>query len=321
VSARSEGRSVRVLAPAKINAWLEVLARRADGYHDVDTGVLAVDLCDVIEARAVAGLGGVRLSVGGPHATADVPSNRSNLAYAAASSALAFAASQGNVRSDLGIELRLTKHVPSQAGLGGGSSDAAAAMLAVERACEFEVDSTRAHEILAALGSDCVFFRAAASTGFARCTGRGECVAPRAAIDRSWNVALITPRVAAPTAAVYGALAGLLRKTGTPPIVRPDVFDLGEAAARNSLFNRLEDAALALLPELRAWRTLFDAHGASHFRLSGSGASFFGLFRDRAECAASLEQLRSAAASRGLATRGEWVLRPAGHGARVAPSE
>ena len=315
MSARAGDRSVRVLAPAKINAWLGVLARRADGYHEIDTGMLAVDLCDVVEARAVPGRGGVRLSVDGPHASADVPSDQSNLAYAAASAALALAARDGSVATDLGVDLRLTKHVPSQAGLGGGSSDAAAALLAVERACEFQLDSSRAHEMLAALGSDCVFFRAAASTGFARCTGRGEIVAPLPAVDRAWNIALITPRVAAPTAAVYGALAGLLIKPSTPLIVRPDVFDLGEAAARNSLFNRLEDAALALLPELRAWRALFDANAASHFRLSGSGASFFGLFRERELAAASLERLLAAATSRGLPSRGAWVLHPAAHGA------
>jgi 4-diphosphocytidyl-2-C-methyl-D-erythritol kinase len=320
VSSRAEGRPVSVLAPAKINAWLEVVGRRTDGFHELDTGLLALDLCDRIEARAVAGIGGVRLRVDGPHASADVPSDKSNLAYAAASAALAFGARTARVPADIGVELRLTKHIPSQAGLGGGSSDAAAALLAVERACEFEVDSTRAHEILASLGSDCVFFRAAASTGFARCTGRGEIVAPLPSVGRAWHVALITPAVAAPTAAVYDALAGVLRKASSAHIVRPDVFDLDEAAARNSLFNRLEDAALALLPELRAWRALFDAHGASHFRLSGSGASFFGLFHDRAQAASALDRLRAAARARGLSPRGAWVLQPAGHAVRVAPA-
>jgi 4-diphosphocytidyl-2-C-methyl-D-erythritol kinase len=316
VSDRATTGGTRVLAPAKINVWLDVLGRRPDGYHELDTGLLALDLCDELEARAVPGLEGVRLEVDGPQASHDIPSDRTNLACAAASAALVHAKSDRLVAGDVGIELKLTKRVPSRAGLGGGSSDAAAALLAVERACGFELEARAARGLLAALGSDCVFFRAAASTGFARCTGRGESVALLPAIDAQWSFVVVTPRATASTTDVYRAHGELLRKTPPATTVRLNVFELGEVAARTLLFNRLEDAALALLPELRDWRSVFDETDSSHFRMCGSGSSFFGLFRERASAAAALDRIAVRARARGLEIRGAWVLHPAGHGAK-----
>lgn len=311
--------TVRVLAPAKLNPWLEVLGRRDDGYHELVTTLLALELSDELEART-SDRPGVRLELLGPCASPDVPRDRSNLACAAAQALLSAAIDAGACARERGLELRLVKNVPSQAGLGGGSSDAAAALLAAERALDFTLPAERARRELAALGSDCVFFRDASATGFASCTGRGERVAVLPPIPRHWSFAVLTPAVAASTAAVYAGLARGLSRATRAPTVPLDVFERSEPVARALLFNRLEDASLATLPQLRAWRALLDEHDASHFRLCGSGSSFFGLFADAAAAGAALACIERAAHSRGLPLRGVWVTRSAGAGARLAPA-
>jgi 4-diphosphocytidyl-2-C-methyl-D-erythritol kinase len=304
----------RTLAPAKVNLWLDVLARRPDGYHELDTGLLALELADEVEARAT-DEPGVRLELAGPFASADVPSDERNLAWRAAAACLE---ALGETR---GVELRLTKNVPSQAGLGAGSADAAAALLACETALGRSLDEDRARAALARLGSDCVFFRAAESTGLARCTGRGERVEVLAPPPEGWRVALLVPDVGAPTAAVYGALPTSLSLRDAASTVRAGLLQLDERAARGALFNGLEEAALSAVDGLAPWRELLDGCGAAHFRLSGSGSSFFGLFRDPQEAVRCLTPLAQAARSRGLEPRALLVTQPAGRGARlVAPA-
>ena len=118
-------RRVTLLAPAKINPWLAVGARRPDGYHEVDTCLCALELCDrlVIERTTT---GRLELELSGPAATPDVPANRENLALRALERALALVRAREAVGERDGVALQLEKHVPSRAGLGGGSSDAAA---------------------------------------------------------------------------------------------------------------------------------------------------------------------------------------------------
>jgi 4-diphosphocytidyl-2-C-methyl-D-erythritol kinase len=301
---------VRALAPAKVNLWLDVLGKRDDGYHEIDTGLLALELADEIEVR-VRPERGVALDVRGPFATDDVPRNERNLAWRAAQECLdAF----GETR---GIELRLVKNVPSQAGLGAGSADAAAALCACEAALGRRLAEEQARALLASLGSDCVFFRGAADTGFARCTGRGEQVEPLAPPPPGWWIAVIVPNVGAPTGSVYAALPKGLSMNAPPSTVRAGLFDPAVGVARGALSNGLEQAALSAVPELARWRELLNAHGAGHFRLSGSGSSSFGLFRDPQEADHCLSALARAARARGLVPRASWVTRPAGAGARV----
>ena len=105
----------RVLAPAKVNPFLEVIERRADGFHEIDTTLLAVELGDEVRARATRS-GTVELAIDGPFASADIPLDERNLAWRGAAAYLAIAKAVG--RPDAGVELVVTKNVPSQAGLG-----------------------------------------------------------------------------------------------------------------------------------------------------------------------------------------------------------
>ncbi len=308
---------VRVLAPAKVNPALAVLARREDGFHELDMTMLAVDLCDVVEARAVAaGAEPVSLELGGEAASADVPTGPGNLAVRAALAVVEEARARGADPSR-GVALRLEKRVPSRAGLGGGSSDAAAAAVAARAALGSDLPDAVLLARLAELGSDCAFFLAAGNSGYARCRGRGERVEALPSPAPGWSLAVVVPGIECPTGAVYGALEFPLSASGGVPTVRTDLFERSVDDARRALFNHLESAALRAVPELEAWRRLLDREGAEHFRLSGSGSAFFGLFRDGSEARRVTERVRTAAVEAGLEVRGSWTLAPAGFGAKL----
>ncbi len=304
---------VRALAPAKVNLTLAVLARRPDGYHEIDSWMLALDLCDRVAVRATDS-GVVRGALGGPAATADVPADTGNLAVRAAEALLADARERGLVDGRRGLDLELHKSIPSRAGLGGGSSDAAAAWLAAARALGVTPPDAVAAHALARLGSDCVFFQKA-RTGLGIATGRGELVEVVEAPSPRWSIAILTPECGAATSAVY---ARALPRDGKRPTVRARITEPA-IHARGSIENDLEAAALAAVPTLAAWRSLFDRKGCAHWRLCGSGSSWFGLYDSDDEANFDLQRLLDAAGAANLETRMARVVRAAGHGAVLEP--
>ena len=308
--------TVAAIAPAKVNLWLEVLGRRDDGYHEVETWMLAVDLCDRIEARR-SDTPGIRLSIRGDERASDLPGGRANLAWRGAEEVISTAGAAGLLDpARAGLDLVLEKRIPSQAGLGGGSSDAAAAWVATSAALGLELRPEAGQASLSALGSDCAFFLQAAGTGSAHCTGRGEQVREAPAPERGWSIALATPDLACPTAQVYAALRRGPRAEGSAPGLPAGWSGMAAREVRPFVFNRLEAAAMDAVPRLRAWRALLDGLGAGLWHLSGSGSSYFALCDERAEAEEALERLRGACRRGGLALRGAWVVRPAGHGAK-----
>jgi len=278
---------IRVRAPAKVNLSLAVLGRRADGFHEVDTRMLALELADLLEIERRSEPG-VRLELAGPRASADIPADGTNLAARAAAEALHLAA------GGAGLGLRLEKHIPSGSGLGGGSSDAAAAWIGAATLLGLDPWESAAEGLLAGLGSDCVFFWKAAKTGFARCTGRGERVEPLPAPASPRWVALLVPNCLCPTAAVYSAFQG---SAGLP--------------------NDLEPAALRAVPELRPWREALDSCGETRWQLSGSGSAFFAPHDDPERARAALSAAGNEIAKRGLRPRGAFVTRVSGRGAEI----
>jgi len=299
---------MHTLAPAKLNLRLEVLGKRPDGFHELVTDMLAIDLVDKLHGRRISG-GGITLALSGPALGDDVPSDQRNLVYRAAQLVQQEAARRG--LADLGLELCLEKQIPSQAGLGGASSDAAAAILLTSKLLGCDLGAEWMGEQLAQLGSDCRFFLDAAQ-GFARCTGRGEVVQNFKTDPPAWSIAVATPDVACATPDVFRALrfplAGL---PGAAPL------GVGTEACvfERSIGNHLFDAALCAFPALANWRGLFDGEAGAQWQLSGSGASVFALFDSEQRATVALEQLRSGAAERKLHLRNEAIVGPAGHGA------
>ena len=316
-----EGNWLEFLAPAKVNPWLYVGKRRPDGYHEVDLGLLALDLCDRVAVRLSGSAAGasarIVLEVSGPCAGDDVPRDGQNLAWRGAEAVVEEAVASGALHAAPALELRLAKHVPSGSGLGGGSSDAAAAALATCAILGIELPRERLLTRLAALGSDCAFFVAAAASGYARAKGHGERIEVLPAVSAAWHVALVIPAVHVSTALAYSHFPSSLRSGASVPTVPLDLFDRPLADARAALENDLEPAAQRAVPAMRRWRMLLDACGAKHFCMSGSGSSFFGLFDDEADMLRALDEVKRNARVEGLQVRCIGA-RPFGTGARLA---
>ena len=181
-------------APAKLNLHLEILGKRADGYHALETVMLPIDLFDTIEARRTSG--DIALSI----ENGSVPADASNLVWKAA--ALLQATSQTLV----GASIRLTKRIPSEAGLGGGSSDAALTLRLLNDLWDLYYPIEHLSKLANELGSDVGFFL---HDSAALCTGRGEIVEP-IPVAETLHFVLVKPDVGASTAKVFAALASLL---------------------------------------------------------------------------------------------------------------
>ena len=287
------------LAPAKVNLTLELLGRRPDGFHELRTVLLALDLCDRVHVRCDSRQQTpLQLEVTGPAASDDIPADDRNLVQRAAQLAL-------DRLADLGaaplppLRIELEKHIPSQAGLGGGSSDAAATLRAVQAIAGRDLGREWRQETLAELGSDCVFFDTGAVV--ALCEGRGERVRVLPT-PHQWSVALVVPDVTCSTGEVFGRIAPDFVSSSASRS-HTDLLTQDPGAARDSLFNDLEPVAREVEPLLGAWADLLSEAGLDHYRLTGSGSSLFGLYADPEEAQWDLAAVSHLASERGLGVR------------------
>ncbi len=271
--------ALSVRAPAKINLFLRVLGRRSDGFHELETLFQAVDLCDDVSVRRV--VDGVTLEVLG----ADLGPPEENLAHRAAQALLA--ATDARV----GFHVRLRKRIPAGAGLGGGSSDAAAVLRAANALLADPVGPDALSALGAALGSDVPFFLG--SSALARGTGRGERLEALRPLPEA-PVVLVLPPLHVATGAAYAALAEARSGGGDPPCFA-DVWGApaswGEVAA--AARNDFEAVVPAAHPGISRALGALRASGASPALLSGSGSACFGIFADRAAAEAAAETLRA----------------------------
>lgn len=307
--------TAQFLANAKINPTLRVLGRRPDGYHELVTTLLALDIGDTV---SVAACDTDSIEITGAFATPDVPLDATNLALRGADAA------RVALGSGAPLAVSVTKRLPSRAGLGGGSADAAAAALATEHLLDGGVHDRaldrRIDRALGGIGSDCAFFHAARATGVALATGRGADVVPLEAAP-DWAIALVVPAVECATPDVYRAL-GLPRGNVAGEVSQVDIEAEREAAqvlftstatdARALLVNDLERAARAAQPGLDVWFELLAGLGCGHFRLAGSGSALFGLFDESAHARAALLRIESGAHEHGLGLRFTAITRAAG---------
>ncbi len=279
---------MKAQAPCKTNLFLEVRGKRPDGFHELDTIFAELDLADDLELEAASTLDVI--SEGDP----TVPSGPENLVWRAAHALRTRAG-----RPELGARIRITKRVPSGGGLGGGSSDAAVAIVALDRLWSLSLGEKALEEVAATVGSDCAFF---VRGGLQRGTGRGEKLerlpAPRSALD----LVLLVPAASCPTPAVYKALAphlaaGTTAAASGPPLREPgpllDALAKGdrEGVAR-ALWNRLERPCFELFPIVRDAKRDLEWRGLLGCLLSGSGATVFGVARDRAQAESVAAELQ-----------------------------
>ncbi|MBI4575747.1 MAG: 4-(cytidine 5'-diphospho)-2-C-methyl-D-erythritol kinase [Planctomycetes bacterium] len=293
---------MRVLCPAKLNLYLEVLGRRPDGYHAVLTLMQTVDLQDELTLRR--GHAGVRLECDSP----GVGAGDANLVARAARAWLGLQAAPE------GVDAVLRKRIPPGAGLGGGSSDAAGTLAGLQALFERPDDPEGLDRIARGLGSDVPFFLRADT---ALCRGRGDEVEPLSQEGRLHYV-LAMPRGPLPTAAVYAelraeeALRGLTAPGPSLSILREAVCRSDARGVASGLHNRLLAPALRLAPALGEDLEAFARLGCAGVSMSGSGSCLFGVCRGDGE-AMEVE-------ARARAFWGDRVWRVAGPAGGPAPS-
>lgn len=269
-----------VLAPAKLNLYLEVLGRRDDGYHEVETLVVPVRLCDELFVRPQHS--GITLRLSPRLSNADkVPADDTNLAVRAVR-LLALRAG-----CEQGASITLRKRIPSQAGLGGGSSDAAAALLAANAAWQLGWPIDRLSNVAAEIGSDVPFFLAG---GAAICRGRGERV-ESVPLPAGLPCVIVQPPTGLATPEVYSRVDTYAEPT------RQDVNTrLGRLLATlrtgdwrgvsRGLQNRLQAAAALISPWVDRLAEAFGRLPFIAHQLTGSGTAYFGLCRNGSQARA-----------------------------------
>lgn len=294
--------AVRVDCSAKLNLFLEVLAKRDDGFHEIETLMSSVSLYDSLYFSSnstndlrlsCAWASGLEARNGSPtrgisDCLGELPRHSDNIVLRAIE----------RLRQEAGIEagatIRLVKRIPAMAGLGGASSNAAAALLAANHAWQLDWPRTRLQRLAAELGSDVPFFLAARSRGSAMAVarGRGERIEGLTGMTKLHFV-IVRPPAGLSTPRVYARCL---------PAEQPARLDRLVGALREGnlarvgthLFNRLQSAASKLSPWIETTRAAFnriDCHGHG---MSGSGTSYFGLFRSARHAARLAVRLRSA---------------------------
>jgi 4-diphosphocytidyl-2-C-methyl-D-erythritol kinase len=260
--------AVAAFAPAKVNLYLHVTGRRDDGYHLLDSLVAFVDIGDRLRAEPAKSLS---LAVDGPEAADLAAIGDDNLVLRAAR----LLADRAGITA--GAALHLDKHLPVAAGIGGGSSDAAAALLALKRLWRISLEDKALYTLGARLGADvpaCLCRRAVWVGGI------GERIESAGPLPDA-GILLINPRTALPTAAVFDARRGPFGHVGRFAPMPSEASALAHALM--PCRNDLTEAAIGLVPEIAAvLARLGRLPGSLLARMSGAGATCFALFVDRA---------------------------------------
>lgn len=265
------------LAPAKVNLRLTVLAREASGFHQIETLFCALELADEIEIDVHTQEDGIRLSVEG----ADLGAPEQNLVHRAARAFF------DEARLPPRARIVLRKHIPHGAGLGGGSSDAATTLRALNGAFHEVLSFDELLRIAARLGSDVPFFLA--GVPFALAWGRGERLL-RLHPPVTRPVLVVAPSQRVATADAYGWLARRREAHGFAALAPAahDVTALSEWDGIAALaVNDFEDVVFEKLPGLVALRDALAAAGARPALLAGSGSALFGVFESADDLAAA----------------------------------
>jgi 4-diphosphocytidyl-2-C-methyl-D-erythritol kinase len=260
---------LEALARAKINLFLHAGTKRPDGYHALVSWVAFAAIGDRIAADIAPTE--IALQADGPFA-ADVPLGADNLVMRAAYAVRA----QRPDAIPHGARLKLSKQLPVASGIGGGSADAAATLHLLNDLWATKISGRELMEIGGSLGSDvpvCVYNRSALMSG------RGETIAPGPDLP-AIPVVLVNPGLPVATADVFARLSA---RTGIGPVYLPDeILNAGHlAAALAKTANDLEAPALQIAPQIGdVLKSLRAQQGAMFARMSGSGATCFGLFQD-----------------------------------------
>lgn len=287
---RPTNRGITVLAPAKLNLFLRVVARRADGFHEIESVMAAINLYDSLTFERLDSdrieLDVVDASTRSAYAELplEAPAGPSNLVVRAAILLKEYA------NCPLGARICLVKKIPSSAGLGGGSSDCAAALTALNRLWNLNVPRSALIELAGRLGSDVPFFLT--DSAVALCTGRGEQIEPfRVSTGLHFVVAKTATGLSTP--AVYRSCQP--DTTGQRVDAFMKAMESGAICRMaRRLHNGLQPPAEALSNDVRRLRSLFEQLPVVGHQMSGSGSAYFGICWNRQQALQIASHLRAA---------------------------
>jgi 4-diphosphocytidyl-2-C-methyl-D-erythritol kinase len=271
-------------SPCKVNLLLNILGKRSDGFHELETVMQPVNVCDTLEL--VRGGTGIRLTCNRP----ELPVDAGNLVFRAAT---LFQQAAG---INEGIGLHLEKRIPVAAGLGGGSGNAATTLLGLNELFGAPLSSAQLQALAAQLGSDVPFFLQSQP---ALATGRGEQVQslPPFTALRGAAILLVHPGFGIATAWAYRELANHSHALNGQPgrarrlIEALQTDDLSVAAG--AFYNSLEAPALKKFPVLALYQEFFRSQGAAMSMMSGSGSTTFSIFADVAAAEAAVSPFQA----------------------------
>lgn len=257
---RPESDRLVIDAPSKVNLHLEILGKRSDGYHELETLMVSISLCDTLEFRELPS--GTTLRCSDP----SVGEGDDNLVMRAVH------LTRQESGCQRGIAIDLTKRIPVAAGLAGGSSDAAATLAGLNQLWDLQWSHERLAELASRLGSDIPFFF---DTPAAICRGRGEKVTP-CPMGTTLHLVVIAPKSGLSTKAVYQQLQVPAVTTSVEPIRL--ALEKGDAeTVATMLHNRLEDVSLRLNPEVAELKRRAATWPCLGHLMSGSGSAYFAI--------------------------------------------
>ena len=271
---RRHNNELEVLAPAKLNLFLEITDKRPDGFHELDMLMVPIALYDTLTFKLRPDDEITLSSCCAVGNKITMPSSADNLVTRAVK-LLQQRIEGGSSSTTFGLDICLFKRIPAAAGLGGGSSDAAAALVAANYLWQAGLSAVELSELALQIGSDVPFFLSGSA---ARCRGRGELLTPLN-IPAALDVVLIKPRVGLATAEVFAEYAA---RQGTRVDDRVAADNILSACASGRapeigkwLYNRLVDSALRLQPELQQLQAELLALGLPGVQMTGSGSTFY----------------------------------------------
>lgn len=276
--------SIEISSYAKVNLTLDVLGVRPDGFHAIESVMQSISLHDqiILTKRAEPGIS-ITCNMPG------VPTDERNLVYKAAAALLK------DSGTEIGLQIHIEKSIPAQAGLGGGSSNAAATLVALSKLLNISTERDRLVSLGAEVGSDVPFFLCG---GTAQVLGRGEDVRPLPDIASNW-MAIVKPPFGISTAWSYNRIDAM-REEGKISIDEHSSASERLVSALNSgsceplsrlFYNDLEAPAIEQHPEIEDIKSIMICNGAEAALMCGSGSAVFGLFKEENTASNALEKL------------------------------
>lgn len=318
-------RSYSLIAPAKINLYLEILGDRADGYHELAMILQSIELADQVNIRAI-GTQTIQVHCDHPQ----VPRDETNLAYRAVE---LMSQQFPNCWAQFGgVEISIKKNIPVAAGLAGGSTNAAAVLVGLDMLWQLGLTQPELQELAAKLGSDVPFCLAG---GTAIATGRGEELDPLPSLDSFYVVLAKHQNLAVSTAWAYqtyrsqfGNSYGRSDRASKPIIAEPlntqtrvhsgsmvqGIINKNGSKIGQLLYNDLEKVVLPNYPQVLQLRQAFENSGALGTMMSGSGPTVFALCQSQEQAQGILQQVQSAIPDPDL---GFWVSKFTSHGIQI----